>query len=83
MRRAATLLSLALVLGLSLVAAGCGGDDDDEAGGETTTTTAATTADGGGAAADCTGSIGVMAPITDLAAVSFGCPQAHGDPSFT
>ena len=66
MRRAATLLSLALVLGLSLVAAGCGGDDDDEAGGDTTT--AATTEDGGGAAADCTGSIGVMAPITGDAA---------------
>ncbi|HET9508873.1 MAG TPA: branched-chain amino acid ABC transporter substrate-binding protein [Gaiellaceae bacterium] len=74
MRRAATLLSLALVLGLSLVAAGCGGDDDDEAGGETTT--AATTEDGGGAAADCTGSIGVMAPITGDAA-SIGTEQLN------
>ena len=74
MRRAATLLSLALVLGLSLVAAGCGGDDDDEAGGDTTT--AATTEDGGGAAADCTGSIGVMAPITGDAA-SIGTEQLN------
>lgn len=65
MKRAATLLSLVLVLGLSLVAAGCGGDDDDETTGETT---AATTEDGGAAAADCTGSIGVMAPITGDAA---------------
>jgi branched-chain amino acid transport system substrate-binding protein len=76
MRRAATLLSLALVLGLSLVAAGCGGDDDDEAGGETTTTAAATTDDGGAAAADCTGSIGVMAPITGDAA-SIGQEQLN------
>ena len=76
MRRAATLLSLALVLGLSLVAAGCGGDDDDgeASGGETTV--AATTGDGGGAAADCTGSIGVMAPITGDAA-SIGQEQLN------
>jgi branched-chain amino acid transport system substrate-binding protein len=74
MRRAATLVGLALVLGLSLVAAGCGGDDDDEAGGDTTT--AATTEDGGGAAADCTGSIGVMAPITGDAA-SIGTEQLN------
>ncbi|HWH06321.1 MAG TPA: ABC transporter substrate-binding protein, partial [Gaiellaceae bacterium] len=66
MKRAATLLGLVLVLGLSLVAAGCGGDEDETTGGETTA--AATTEDGGGTAADCTGSIGVMAPITGDAA---------------
>ena len=71
MRRAATLLGLVLVLGLSLVAAGCGGDDDDEAG----DTTAATT-EAGGAAADCIGSIGVMAPITGDAA-SIGTEQLN------
>ena len=73
MKRAATLLGLVLVLGLSLVAAGCGGDDDEETGGDTT---AATTEDGGGAAADCTGSIGVMAPITGDAA-SIGTEQLN------
>lgn len=68
MRRAAILASLALVLGLSLVVAGCGGDDEETAGGGETT--AATTTDGGGgdAAAECEGSIGVMAPITGDAA---------------
>jgi branched-chain amino acid transport system substrate-binding protein len=74
MKRAATLLGLVLVLGLSLVAAGCGGDED-----ETTTsgdTTASTTADGGGAAADCTGSVGIMAPITGDAA-SIGTEQLN------
>ena len=76
MRRAATLLSLALVLGLSLVAAGCGGDDDDGEAGGGETTVAATTGDGGGAAADCTGSIGVMAPITGDAA-SIGQEQLN------
>jgi len=67
MKRAAILLGLVLVLGLSLLAAGCGGDDDEDAtgGGETT---AATTDDDGGGAADCTGSIGIMAPITGDAA---------------
>ena len=58
MKRAATLLGLVLVLGASVLAAGCGGDDDEAANGETTEAT-----DNGGAAADCTGSIGVMAPI--------------------
>ena len=76
MKRAATLLSLALVLGLSLVAAGCGGDDDDGDAGGGETTVAATTGDGGGAAADCTGSIGVMAPITGDAA-SIGQEQLN------
>jgi branched-chain amino acid transport system substrate-binding protein len=53
---------LALVLGLAVIAAGCGGDDDDEAGGTTTETAAA--------AEDCTGSIAIMAPITgDAAAI--------------
>ncbi len=76
MRRAATLMSLVLVLGLSLVAAGCGGDDDDETtGGETTA--AETTGDtGGAAAADCTGSVGIMAPITGDAA-SIGQEQLN------
>ena len=73
MKRAATLLGLVLVLGLSLVAAGCGGDDDEETTGGTT---AATTEDGGGAAADCTGSIGIMAPITGDAA-SIGTEQLN------
>jgi branched-chain amino acid transport system substrate-binding protein len=76
MRRAATLMSLVLVLGLSLVAAGCGGDDDETTGAGTTA--AETTGDTGGgeAAADCTGSIGVMAPITGDAA-SIGTEQLN------
>ena len=74
MRRAATLLSLVLVLGLSLVAAGCGGDDEETTGGDTTAAT--TTDDGGAAAADCTGSVGVMAPITGDAA-SIGQEQLN------
>jgi branched-chain amino acid transport system substrate-binding protein len=58
----ALIRALALILALAaLVAAGCGDDDDDGGGG----------GDGGGeaqSAADCTGSIGVMAPITGDAA---------------
>ncbi|MDQ3066793.1 MAG: branched-chain amino acid ABC transporter substrate-binding protein [Actinomycetota bacterium] len=71
MKRAATLLGLMLVLGLSLLAAGCGGDDDDAAG----DTTAATT-DDGSATVDCTGSVGIMAPITGDAA-SIGTEQLN------
>jgi branched-chain amino acid transport system substrate-binding protein len=57
---------LVLVLGLAALAAGCGGDDDDEA---APTATAP-------AAADCTGSVGVMAPITGDAA-SIGVEQLN------
>ncbi len=53
---------LALVLPLSLVAAGCGGDD------EGTDTGAQETATGPGEAASCTGTIAVMAPVTGDAA---------------
>jgi branched-chain amino acid transport system substrate-binding protein len=59
-------LLLALVLGLAALAAGCGDDDDDEA---APTATAP-------AAADCTGSVGVMAPITGDAA-SIGVEQLN------
>ena len=49
MKRAATLLGLVLVLGLSLVAAGCGGDEEETTGGETTAaTTGALRAGGAG-----------------------------------
>jgi branched-chain amino acid transport system substrate-binding protein len=68
-------LLLALVLALSLLAAGCGSDDDDEAGGATTET-AADTDTGGGGAADCSGDIGVMAPITGDAG-SIGTEQLN------
>ena len=67
-------LLLVLVLALSLLAAGCGGDDDDEAAGEGTT--AADTDTNGGAAADCSGSIGIMAPITGDAG-SIGTEQLN------
>lgn len=70
MKRAATLLGLTLVLGLSLLAAGCGGGDDEA--GET----AAATTEDGGAAAECAGSVGVMAPITGDAA-SIGTEQLN------
>lgn len=72
MKRAVQLLGLTLVLALSLLAAGCGGDDDDETTGETT----AATTGGGGGAADCSGSIGIMAPITGDAA-SIGTEQLN------
>ena len=66
-------LLLVLVLALALLAAGCGGDDD-EAGDATTET--ADTDTGGGAAADCSGDIGVMAPITGDAG-SIGTEQLN------
>ena len=56
-----------LALVLAVLAAGCGGDDEEATGTTPTVATGATTG-GGGAAADCTGSIGVMAPITGDAA---------------
>ncbi len=62
-------LVLLLVLGLSLLAAGCGGDDETAQG---TTEAAGTT----GAAAGCEGSIGVMAPITGDAG-SIGTEQLN------
>jgi len=52
-RRLLWLLGLALVAGLSLVAAGCGGDDDEAAGTDTT-----------GAAGECDKSIWVLLPDT-------------------
>ncbi len=67
-------LLLAVVLALSLLAAGCGSDDDEAS--ETTTETAADTDTGGGAAADCAGEIGVMAPITGDAG-SIGTEQLN------
>ncbi len=67
-------LLLVLVLALGLLAAGCGGDDDDEAGDATTEAT--TDTGGGGAAADCSGEIGVMAPITGDAG-SIGTEQLN------
>ena len=67
-------LLLALVLALALLAAGCGGDDDEA--GDATTETAADTDTGGGAAADCSGEIGVMAPITGDAG-SIGTEQLN------
>ncbi len=66
-------LLLALVLALSLLATGCGGDDE-EAG--DTTTEATTETGGGGTAADCSGEIGVMAPITGDAG-SIGTEQLN------
>ena len=69
-------LLLALVLALALLAAGCGGDDDDESAGEATTETATDTDTGGGTAADCSGSIGIMAPITGDAG-SIGTEQLN------
>jgi branched-chain amino acid transport system substrate-binding protein len=65
-------LVLALVLGLSLVAAGCGDDDEDAQG--TTAAAGATTAAGGGDG--CEGSIGIMAPITGDAG-SIGTEQLN------
>src|SRR5688572_30395278 len=67
-------LLLVLVLALGLLAAGCGGDDDEA--GDATTETAADTDTGGGAAADCSGDIGVMAPITGDAG-SIGTEQLN------
>jgi branched-chain amino acid transport system substrate-binding protein len=66
MRNSPTRLAilLVLVLGLAALAAGCGDDDEDGA---------APTAP---AAADCTGSVGVMAPITGDAA-SIGVEQLN------
>ena len=65
-------LVLTLVLGLSLVAAGCGDDDEDAQG--TTEAAGATTAAGGGEG--CAGSIGIMAPITGDAG-SIGTEQLN------
>jgi branched-chain amino acid transport system substrate-binding protein len=57
--RRPAVLALMLILALAaLIAAGCGDDDDDGGNG----------GGGGTSAADCTGSIGVMAPITGDAA---------------
>jgi branched-chain amino acid transport system substrate-binding protein len=57
--RRPAVLALMLILALAaLIAAGCGDDDDDGGDG----------GGGGTSAADCTGSIGVMAPITGDAA---------------
>ena len=67
-------LLLALVLALSLLAAGCGSDDDEA--GDATTETAADTDTGGGSAADCSGEIGIMAPITGDAG-SIGTEQLN------
>ncbi|HWN21092.1 MAG TPA: branched-chain amino acid ABC transporter substrate-binding protein [Gaiellaceae bacterium] len=67
-------LLLALVLALSLLAAGCGSDDDEA--GDATTETAADTGTGGGSAADCSGEIGIMAPITGDAG-SIGTEQLN------
>jgi branched-chain amino acid transport system substrate-binding protein len=67
-------LLLVLVLALGLLAAGCGSDDDEA--GEATTETATETDTGGGAAADCSGEIGVMAPITGDAG-SIGTEQLN------
>jgi branched-chain amino acid transport system substrate-binding protein len=67
-------LLLVLVLALGLLAAGCGSDDDEA--GEATTETATDTDMGGGTAADCSGEIGVMAPITGDAG-SIGTEQLN------
>jgi branched-chain amino acid transport system substrate-binding protein len=67
-------LLLVLVLALGLLAAGCGSDDDEA--GEATTETATETDTGGGAAADCSGEIGIMAPITGDAG-SIGTEQLN------
>ena len=69
------LLLLAVTLGLSVLAAGCGGGDDSGAADTSAIETAATeTAAGGGV--DCSGSIGVMAPITGDAG-SIGTEQLN------
>ena len=67
-------LLLALVLALSLLAAGCGSDDDEA--GDATTEAATDTDTGGGSAADCSGEIGIMAPITGDAG-SIGTEQLN------
>jgi branched-chain amino acid transport system substrate-binding protein len=67
-------LLLVLVLALGLLAAGCGSDDDEA--GEATTETATETDTGGGTAADCSGEIGIMAPITGDAG-SIGTEQLN------
>ena len=71
MRKRPTRLAILLVLllGLAVLAAGCGGDDDEDEATPTATDT-------GAAAADCTGSVGVMAPITGDAA-SIGVEQLN------
>src|SRR5919106_244895 len=71
MRKPPTRLAilLMLVLGLAVLAAGCGGDDDEDEAAPTATDT-------GAAMADCTGSVGVMAPITGDAA-SIGVEQLN------
>jgi len=67
-------LLLALVFGLSIVAAGCGGDDggDDAA----PTATEEQPAETGGEATDCTGTVGIMGPFTGDAA-SIGQEQLN------
>jgi branched-chain amino acid transport system substrate-binding protein len=67
-------LLLVLVLALGLLASGCGSDDEEA--GEATTETATETDTGGGAAADCSGEIGIMAPITGDAG-SIGTEQLN------
>jgi len=69
MQRAAL---FALVLALSVLVAGCGGDDESTA----STTEAATTSEGGEGGGDCSGSIGIMAPITGDAG-SIGTEQLN------
>ncbi len=69
MQRAAL---FALVLALSVLVAGCGGDDESASG----TTEAATTGDGGDGGGDCSGAIGIMAPITGDAG-SIGTEQLN------
>ena len=71
MRKPPTRLAILLVLllGLAVLAAGCGGDDDEDEATPTATDT-------GAAAADCTGSVGVMAPVTGDAA-SIGVEQLN------
>ena len=63
-------LAFTLLLALAVIAAGCGGDDDEEA------APPPPAAENGAAAADCTGSVGVMAPITGDAA-SIGQEQLN------
>jgi branched-chain amino acid transport system substrate-binding protein len=67
-------LLVVLVLALSGVAAGCGGDDEEGAGNGTTEAGGTTTAAGG--SDGCTGSIGIMAPITGDAG-SIGTEQLN------
>src|SRR5687767_12008881 len=66
-------LLLVLVLALGLLAAGCGSDDDEA--GDATTEATTETGDGG-AGGDCSGSIGIMAPITGDAG-SIGTEQLN------